>query len=105
MQKPVGEGMWEGQDQDGWMKSTSMPVVELRMMMMENTRLLFFYTFKTLSIPWNEIFIPAIRRFIVLFFHQVFYWCLRVFTMFKSVAFIYLLLTHEGKKVTIPHKY
>jgi hypothetical protein len=25
MQKPVGEGMWESQDQDGWTKLTEMP--------------------------------------------------------------------------------
>jgi hypothetical protein len=24
MKKPVGEGMWEGQDQDGWTKLTQM---------------------------------------------------------------------------------
>jgi hypothetical protein len=24
MQKPVGQGMWEGQDQDGWMELTQM---------------------------------------------------------------------------------
>jgi hypothetical protein len=24
MQKSVGEGMWEGQDQDGWMNLTQM---------------------------------------------------------------------------------
>jgi hypothetical protein len=31
MQKLVGEGMWEGQDQDGWMKLTHARRMGIRM--------------------------------------------------------------------------